>query len=329
MCGPAILSKMLTIEEIRNLNDKEKGTAMLAIRSAEVRQTSSNKDYLNIVFVDKTGNLPAKVWDWGGDAPETGTVWRVGFEFSPFKGAPQIVVRKREEVNPADVDKGLFIDSLSTKEFAYYKKALEELISAIEDKSLKRFIHDTVHRVFPEYLTSVGASYNHHARLGGLLQHSVHVTKSALAMANSYNGTRYEKYINKDLLLAGGVIHDLGKVGDYTTENLIIDYTVRGSITRHYTTGPAYLMEAYSKLNEPISREWFDALVHIMVSHHGAEHSDRAPACFTAWLLHGADISDCFGEAISNHVEDNIDENGLSKDKLWVLSMKVFDERVL
>jgi len=320
---------MLTVEEIKKLREGSKETAMLAIKNAEVRQTSTNKDFLSLALLDKTGSIPAKVWDWAGEAPENGTVWRVGFEFSPFKGAPQVVVRKREEVNASKLDKGLFIDSLSVEEFAYYRDELKLLIDLIEDKSLSRFVHDTIHRVFPEFMSCVGASSIHHARLGGLLQHTVHVTKSALAMANSYLGSRYESYINRDLLLAGGIIHDLGKVGDYTTEKLIIDYTLRGTITRHYTTGPAFLMEAFMKLNEPISREMFDALIHIMVSHHGKEHSDRGPACFTAWLLHSADISDCFGEAIASHVEDNIDEDGLSKDKLWVLGGKVFDERVL
>ena len=314
----------MNIEQIKQMEDRVMGTAMLAVVSAEVRLTKSQSEFLSITFSDKTGVLKGKIWDWSGDAPLPGTLWDMQFEYSPFKNSPQVVVREYQEVDKSKVDAGLFIDSLSQDEFKFYHEELKDIINSIKDKPLRDFVADVVYKHFPEFTSSVGAKLNHHGRLGGLMQHSVRVTRNAQSMANAYKGTPTFDLIDMDLLLAGAILHDLSKVGEYTTENLIIDHTLEGTLTRHYDTGPAYLMEAYLKSGEPISRERLLGLTHIAVTHHGIEFSEKPPSTITAWLIHGADLVDCFVDALEGHMDGTI-----SPDKLWVLGNKVVDERDL
>jgi len=317
---------MNTIELIKKMKDAERGIATVAIANAEVRKTKTQKDFLSLAFVDKTGTIQAKIWDWNTSNGEVlpGTVWKIKFEYSPYQGSPQIVVRDFKEVPIENVDKGLFIDSLTQEEFRFYNEELKTLIGQIGDKALREFVHATIFKVFPEYLSSVGAKSNHHARLGGLLQHSVRVTRNAQSMANAYKGTPTYDLIDMDLIIAAGLLHDLSKIGSYTTEGMIIDQSLEGTLTRHYDTGPAYLMKSYLEQNEPISNKRMLALVHIMVTHHGIERSEQPPSTISAWIIHCSDLADCFIDALENHMDGMV-----SNDKLWLIKNKVIDEREL
>ncbi len=319
---------MKTVEQIKLLRPKEKVQAMVAVVGSEVRKTTKSTNFLSVVLADKTGTINGKIWDWNtaNESPDAGTIWLVDAEYSPFKDSPQVVLRGWERVNPDKVDKGLFIDSLSVEEFRYYRDELERLIKLIGDEGLRMFVHDTVFRVFPAFLSSVGAKANHHARLGGLLEHSVHVTKSALAMARSYQDTPKWKLVNTDILIAGGILHDLSKIGVYTTESNVIEMSLEGTLMGSYDMSPSYLSEAYITLGKPISYNTYLALTHILVTHHGPELSECPPSTFSAWLVHAADLSDCFVDAVeATLTPDAI----ISKEKNWMLGNKAVDERKL
>ena len=318
---------MKTIEQIKLLRPKEKAKAMVIVSDSEVRKTAKSTDFLSLVLADKTGTIKAKIWDWNTShmSLEVGSIWLVDAEFSPFRDAPQVVLRSWEEVRPDKVDKGLFIDSLSVEEFRYYRDELERLIKLIGDEGLRMFVHDTVFRVFPDFLSSVGAKINHHARLGGLLEHSVHVTKAALAMARSYQDTPKWKLINTDMLIAGGILHDISKIGGYTTADNVIGMTLEGVLTRHYDMGPAYLQEAYLTLGKPINYNTYLGIVHIAVTHHGPELSEMPPSTMSAWFIHAADMADAFNDSLADHLGEDI----ISKERSWVVGNKVVDEKRL
>jgi len=316
----------MNVEQISQMKNGEIGRAVLAVADVEIRQTKKQTNFLSLTLVDKTGAIKAKIWDWDVEAPEVGSIWDINFEYSPYQDSPQIVVRAYTTVDKKNVDAGNFIESISQEEFKFYKNELEALIKSIKDKDLAKFIHNTVFKIFPQFLSCVGAKVNHHGRLGGLIQHSVRVTRNAEALANAYKNTPTYKFIDMDLLLAGGIIHDLGKVGEYTTEPMVIDHTLEGVLSTHYGTGPAYLMESYIKQGEPISRNRLLGLFHIMVTHHGTDRSIKPPSTITAWLVHAADIADCFTDLIEHHIEE---DKPISSSKNWALGNKVVDERYL
>jgi 3'-5' exoribonuclease len=317
----------MTVEEIKKLQDGEGGQATLAVANSEVRQTKTQKDFLSLTFVDKTGSIKAKVWDWNTSTEEVcpGTVWEIKFEYSPFKGSPQLVVRKFREIPRENVDKGLFIDSLTPGEFAHFRDLLEGLIRRIKDKALSDFVRFTLTEYYPSFLTSTGARSNHHNRLGGLLEHSCQVASGAYALGQAYQGTPKYDLIDFDLLIAGALLHDLAKIDTYTTENLILEYSLQGTLISDYDLSPAYLREAWIANGKPISELRLLGLQHILCSHHGKEFSNKPPSTFSAWLVHAADISDAYTDKVAVHMPEGI----MGTENVWSFGNKIVDERKL
>ena len=316
---------MKTVAEMKLMNSGDKEEALVAVTSVEIRQTAKKTDFLSCTLVDKTGGIKAKIWDWSGEAPDSSTIWRVYVEASPFKGMPQVVIRKWEEVDNSKVDKGLFLETLSADEFRYYTDELNALIARISDTGLKTFVKKAL-KMYPDFMAAPGGQSIHHARLGGLLEHSVQVTKNALALAEAYKATPKWKLINKDLLIVGGILHDLGKVYDYTTESNTIEYDIAITLTGQHGVNPALLMDVWRQTNEAISWETLLGLLHLQLSHHGQEHALVTPATFSAWLLHAADISDAKSDAISGYIDG---ENLVSKERCWAIRSPVIDETKL
>jgi 3'-5' exoribonuclease len=316
------------IDQMKSLKEGEKLAGIVATMDASVRETKNGASYLDLIVQDKTGIVKAKVWDWSGPVPCNGSVWSIQGKSSPFAGKSQIVISKYKEMAAEEVDKRMFMDSLSEDALVYYREECQKLIADIEDENLRTFIHDVLYEIYPEFFTYTGAKGNHHARIGGLLEHTVSVTKMARSMADSYSHTPKHDLINYDLLIAGGLIHDLSKIGEYNMDGVVIDYGFEGRFTRHYDTGPAYLIHAWEKLGQPISRKMLTLLFHIMVTHHGKELSEKPPSTITAWLIHAADLADCFIDAGTEHL-DNLDDNGFSVEKSWIIGNHFYDERKL
>ena len=175
------------VDHMKTLKDGESLAGIVATMGASIRETKKGSEYLDLTVQDRTGAVKAKIWDWTGDLPCNGTVWSIRGKSSPFAGRPQIVISKFEEMAAADVDKRMFIDSLEDDAIEYYNDECEKLITDIHDETLREFIHNVLHEVYPEFFTCPGAKANHHARMGGLLEHTIHVTKMARSMADSYS----------------------------------------------------------------------------------------------------------------------------------------------
>jgi 3'-5' exoribonuclease len=317
---------MNTLETIKKMNKGDTGVATVAIVDAIVRQTKSKtpKDYLTLTLQDKTGTIKAKVWDWDGDGPPQGTIWKIQYELDFWNDSPQLVLRDYKDIPRENVDDGLFLPTLTVEEFAYYRNVFDKLLGKIKDAKLAHFVKFTLVEYYPKFFTAIGGKENHHARLGGLLEHTCHVTASALAMAESYKGTPKYDLIDKDLLVAGALLHDLAKVDTYTTEDLVLDFSVQGQLISDYDMGPAYLREAYLQAGKPISEGRMLGLMHILCSHHGTEFSNKPPSTFSAWLIHAADFADARTDKIAEKMpEDSI----MGDERIWNLGNKVFDER--
>ena len=320
----------MQIDKIKTLKDGDLFSGTFVVSGSEIRQTKNNKDYLSCVLVDKTGKLPAKIWGWETEPMPNGTIIAIDAKFSPYKEQSQAIVNKFAEVNPKSVDHKMFIACLSPEEFTFYQDECERLISMIEDDGLREFIKFVIFSKYPEYGTATAAKSNHHARIGGLLEHSVNVTKLALSMAEAYRKTPVYEQINKDLIIAGGLLHDLGKVGEYTMDNNSIELSSEGMFMKHYDTTPAYIMEAWIEADRPIGRDILDFLFHISVTHHGKEFSNRPPSSISAWLISAADGADCFIQAgVDCQREGGVRDDGWTKEKIWMLGNHFFDESTL
>lgn len=193
----------------------------------------------------------------------------------------QVVIQKLDNLLPQDdisniVPKGDF----NSKE---YETRLQNFIRTVRTPGLRILLENIFSGpLYDKFLTNPAGMRLHHAYLGGLLQHSVDVASLAVAMAEQIDG------IDKDLVIAGALLHDIGKLREISQE-VGFPYTNEGRLLGHIAMSALMVQDAASKLRMPNSV--LEKLLHILLSHHGENEKGSPVACSTkeAFIVHYAD----------------------------------------
>lgn len=164
-----------------------------------------------------------------------------------------------------------------------YKNKLMNYIKAVRTPTLRRLLETMFNgNLYDAFVHNPAGMKLHHAYIGGLLQHSIDVTDLAVAMADRIEG------VDKDLVIAGALLHDIGKVKEISSE-IGFPYTNAGRFMGHIAMTSMMVQEAAIKLNIPAQR--LEQLQHILLSHHGENEKGSPVACATreAFIVHYAD----------------------------------------
>jgi 3'-5' exoribonuclease len=269
----------------------------LALQQVQVATASNNKQYLNMTVTDGELSINCKKWDHSGEAPAASTVMRVVGSVGEYQGIKQIVAQRLYPLTELD---DISIDDF-VKQTPYNVDELWEtamtLIKLIQDEELQQFVHHVFYTYSDKIRRAPAAVYHHQAYLGGLLEHSVHTAKAALNNA--------DEQTNIPLLIAGALLHDIGKVLAYKVDGLNIAMTDEGKLLEHMVLGcqilsveAQYIKIAYSKVI---------LLQHIIASHHGKLEwgSPVVPHCKEALLIHLADMVNSNNARINQMYESN------------------------
>ena len=255
---------------MRYIRDLKEGSAVKDIylcKQKNAATTKTGKEYYNVILQDRTGIIDAKIWDTGnyGIAEfEAHDYVFINGEVTTFNGALQVNIR---QARVADV--GI----ISKIENGYLKKMLEAFF--VEDK------------VFIEqFKKSSAAKSVHHGFIGGLLEHTLSVTKLCAYFCTTYPA------LKKDLLLTAAICHDIGKTKELSLfpDN---DYTDEGNLLGHIVMGTEMISDKIREIpNFPpvLAGE----LKHCIVAHHGKLEfgSPKVPALMEAVALNYADDAD-------------------------------------
>lgn len=193
----------------------------------------------------------------------------------------QVVIQRLDELLPEDdisnlLPKGNF-------DVEVYKQKLATYIKSVKTPGLRLLLENIFSgTVYDAFVTNPAGMRMHHAYLGGLLQHSVDVAGIAVAIASQMDG------IDKDLVIAGALLHDLGKIREISS-GIGFPYTTEGRLLGHIAFTSLMVQEAASKLHIPAIR--LEQLQHILLSHHGDNEKGSPVACVTkeAFIVHYAD----------------------------------------
>ena len=232
----------------------------LMVKSAEVKKAAAGKTYIDLVLMNKTGNISAKYW---GEAtpPASGDILDVNATVTEFNGKLQL---KLEAIvfAPADIDK---------REFLPYsprpaEEMLQEVLATImefQDKEIQQLTSELIGEAGETLKKFPAAKQMHHAEIGGLLHHITSMLKLAKGIAANY------PELNRDLLLAGVIIHDLGKMQEMERNELglVTDYTVQGKLVGHIVCGAMNIERAGKRIG--VSDNTIMLLQHMVLSHHG------------------------------------------------------------
>ncbi|GIW71553.1 MAG: hypothetical protein KatS3mg102_1095 [Planctomycetota bacterium] len=274
-----------------------------AVRRSELRRTRNGTLYLDLELGDRSGALPAKLWsarEEHGARFAAGTVVEVGARAESFGGRTQLRL-ERIRLAPQPVDPALLLPCTPLPVERLWER-LAELHRSIRNPWLRRlldaFLGEAEFR--RRFLQAPAATHNHHPYVGGLLEHVVSLSEACARMAELYPA------LDRDLLLAGAFLHDIGKVAAYEV-GAGLEATDHGRLTGHIAIGVLWLQER-ARAIEGFPEPLLEHLRHLILSHHGKPE----------W---GSPVEPMTPEAIALHALDNLDA------KLWACAHAIEQAR--
>jgi len=265
--------------------------------------TKNGKEYYSVTLQDKTGTIDAKIWEPNSDGidefDDTDCIDVFG-EVTSFNGALQINVKRARKCHEGEYDPSLYLP-VSSKDIDVMYKELLGIIGTIENPYLKKlleefFVHDEA--FITAFRKSSAAKTVHHSFIGGLLEHTLSVTKLCNFYCTSYPA------LNRDLLLTAAICHDIGKTKELSLYP-VNDYTDEGQFLGHIVMGAEMVGDRIREINGfPLILK--QELMHCILAHHGELEygSPKKPAIIEAVALNLADNTDAkmetFTEILGN-----------------------------
>ena len=296
----------------------------LLIRSANKRKDSKGNDYVDMNLIDRTGEINCKIWNWApeADTPEPGQPIKVRGTIQEYNGRLQLRVEKWRLCTDDDpVDMNALVPCAPRKPEEMLKE-IENTVAGFTNEDLKKLTQGMLDIAGDRLKWFPAAQRMHHAERSGLLHHTTDMLRLAGALLEIY------PWLNRELLLAGVIIHDLGKIEEMksdTTGN-VTDYTRDGQLLGHLVRGITNLNRVAEKTG--VTGECLVLLEHMLLSHHGeSEYGSPKPPMFAeAEALHWIDIMD----ARMNTMKTVTDKTppGAFSEKIFSLDRRVYHPEI-
>jgi 3'-5' exoribonuclease len=271
----------------------------LLIKSVAKGIASNGKPFLTLILQDKTGNIEAKLWDVSPEdehlyVPES--IVKVFGDIHNYRGKMQLKIRSIRPAHEGDaVRVSDFLETAPLKREEMMEK-ITEYIFAMQNPNIQRITRYLLKKYEQKFFEYPAATKNHHEFISGLAYHVVSMLELAKALANLYPS------LNKDLLYAGVILHDLGKVIELSGP-VSASYTLEGNLLGHISIMVSEISKAAEHLG--ISGEEVVILQHMVLSHHGKAEwgSPKPPMVKEAEILHYIDNLDAKMNMIDRALE--------------------------
>lgn len=298
---------------LADLTDGMPFDGFVLVRSAEFRDSPAGKVYLDMSVSDRTGTMKAIKWDASVAPPPVGSVIHIRASGNEYKGHMQLRLEKVEPVKATDyIDWNSLVPS-APEDPAAMRAEITAAAEEIPDSDYSLLTCALLERCGDRILTFPAAKQIHHAERSGLLHHTVTMLRAAKALLPIY------PQLNASLLIAGIIVHDLGKTEEMDANELgvVSDYTLEGKLLGHIVRGVIIIEEEGKKLG--IHPQKILLLQHMVLSHHGIPEygSPKPPMLAEAEFLHLIDTLD----ARMNQMEAAIayTSPGSFSEKIWSL----------
>jgi 3'-5' exoribonuclease len=285
----------MTRRFINQLGHQEAVNEVFVANGKLLRPNRNGNLYLQLELSDSTGSIPARLWNANEalyQSFENGDYIRVEGATQIFQGAVQLILKRIQKVDPAEVDPDDFKPQPAVNVDRLFAR-LGEMLRGMGDPGLRNlaecFLFDEAFTA--KLMMAPAGTKNHHAYHGGLLAHIVGLMELVLHVAPCY------PQIDRDLLLMGAFLHDLGKIDELTYERGLA-YSDEGQLIGHLVMAVSMLeakvAEAEKLSGESIPEETVLRLKHMIVSHHGEYDfgSPKLPMTLEAIALYCLDNLD-------------------------------------
>ena len=260
---------------------------VVRLSDVHIRKTTSGADYASMLAYDGTDTIEAKIWSFSDDIKNklsNGEVYKVVGKFKDYQGKMQLNITDIELAGD-DIDKSAFYEKAKIN-LDELKQSILDTVDLIENNVLKEVTSNIISRYYTPFFSHPAAVSMHHNYISGLAYH----TYSMLMLANGY--LKLYSYLNRDLIYAGIILHDIGKVIELSGAKGT-EYTFEGKMLGHISIGSNIIYATARDLGYEHSEE-VTLLNHIVLSHHGEMEfgSPKEPLIPEALVIHLVDLSD-------------------------------------
>ncbi|MGO5079546.1 3'-5' exoribonuclease YhaM family protein [Lactobacillus amylovorus] len=289
------------LKRLLDYNDGEEMDIVVLIKNSQLRRNKKNKLFLAMQFGDGSGEIRGNFWDaTNQDAAtfSTGTIVELNGKREEYQGRPQIRIYSLRVVGPREgYELDQFVKS-APEPINDMHAEINQFVDQIQNKTWKTIVQYLLKKRGRRFFDYPAGKSNHHAVRGGLAFHTLSMLKDAKGLADNY------EQINRSLLYAGCILHDMGKVLELTGP-AATQYTTEGNLVGHLVLIDEQIMLAAQDLKIDLESEDLLLLRHMVLSHHGRLEygSPKLPALLEAEILHRIDDMDAMVYAVTNALQ--------------------------
>ncbi len=311
------INDLHTQKKVSEIRENDSVDMKLKVVSKRLQESRDGKKFLLLTLADRSGEIRAVDWfnaEENDAKLKINTIVKVQGRVSSYMDRLQINLDRTRDalmiLKEGEYEPELFI-STTKKDVEKMYTELRELLASVKDENLSSLIElvfgddDFVE----EFVKAPAAIIVHHAYRGGLLEHTLGVMKLCDSISHLYED------VDRDLLIVGAALHDVGKVKEYKMESYGIERTNEGELIGHIVLGVEMLHEWARKVK--LQKRTLYHLSHMILSHHGELEwgSPTLPKTLEAIILHNADDLDSKVGQINSLRNKNSDSSWSDYDK--------------
>jgi len=280
---------------VNELKEKMDFEGVFLVKIIQLHMDKNGRPYLNLILMDRTGEVEARVWDNAQKLSEEvkqHDLLRVAGKVNLYQGRRQIVVEAAGKMPDGAAPLDRFVPSTAYDVNRLYAD-VHALFSTLEEPFAKKLALNTIEDpdVKRRMMRAPAAKSVHHAYAGGLIEHSLSVCRILDMLAGHYR-RYYGPAVSRDLLLLGGLFHDIGKIYELSFERAT-EYTKEGQLIGHHVLGCELVDRIASQIPD-FPADLKIQVKHLILAHHGKLEygSPKVPHTIEALLVHMVDDMD-------------------------------------
>ncbi|MEN6319111.1 MAG: HD domain-containing protein [Syntrophaceae bacterium] len=303
---------------IKDIKPGERISDLFLVAEKNIAFSQKGAPYLNIRLKDRTGEVDGKIWEKAAEWDKLfkkGDVIQAQGGAVSFKNSVQLSITFLKKVDDSEVDLAQYMPVAKESADAMFSDLMafvEQVNTPCLKTLLNAFFHDE--DVITLFKKAPAAKGFHHVYIGGLLEHTLSVTRLLDLASKYYHG------INRDLLITGGILHDIGKIYEYSYSS-IFDYSDQGRLVGHIVIG-IEMLDAKIAVIEDFPEQLAMELRHLILSHHGTYEfgSPKRPKTLEALIVHHIDDLDAKVNAFQEFIEESAED-----DSHWTPFHRLFE----
>lgn len=275
--------------KIKNYTFGDRATMILKFSNIQIKKTASGAEYASLLGYDGEDNIEVKIWSLNDERKanlKNGEIYEASGNIKDYQGKMQLNISEFRRIeDDEDIDREAFYEFASI-DIEELQNQISSYIEKIDNEVIKNIVVRLIKQNYKDYFMHPAAMSMHHNYYYGLAYHVYSMLKLSDACLRLYS------YLNRDLVYAGIIIHDIGKLIELTGPKGI-EYTKQGNLLGHISIGSNMLFKAALELGYEDTEEYL-ALNHIILAHHGQNDygSPKEPLIAEAALIYLLDFTD-------------------------------------